>query len=140
MLKKDLHLLVLCGLFRFQWLKEVPGPGGTGARLPFRWPGRETGKKSILFTVPPCPVDAVHSGGRTHVGACGSAVVTDALPAAIAVISLPLGQRGGGKFHENTADRRDRRRHRPGRPGRPRFARFPLKIRPLTMGSMTSAP
>src|SRR6185312_11807269 len=26
--------------------------GGTGARLPFRWPGKETGK-ILLFTIPP---------------------------------------------------------------------------------------
>jgi hypothetical protein len=40
--------------------ERVLRSGGTGARLPFRWPGKETGK-IVLFTMPPCPVDATRS-------------------------------------------------------------------------------
>jgi len=45
---------------RFSFLRWVLRSGGTGARLPFRWPGEETGK-ILLFTMPPCPVDATCS-------------------------------------------------------------------------------
>ena len=39
-------------------LWEERGPDGTGARLPFRWPGLETGK-TFLSALPSRPVDTV---------------------------------------------------------------------------------
>jgi len=44
-------------------LAQVEGePDGTGARLPLRWPGGETGK-TRLFTMPPRPVDTARFHG-----------------------------------------------------------------------------
>src|SRR6185312_9907745 len=81
--------------------------GGTGARLPFRWPGEETGK-ILPFTIPPCPVDATCSGIGTQGRGKGSEVAS----LAIEIGSVP----GAGSSHSRRSSGRHGARRRQASP------------------------